>query len=114
MKFILLKLYENKKRDANLKLGINRFDTKQKIIVLSLLVLMIISTVLIIPIMFPVLDVGEALVVGDASLLPSRIVVKRPDPEPNSSTVKFWDEWAKKSTTEMISLSNIVLKGVVI
>lgn len=52
MKFILLKLYENKKRDANLKLGINRFDTKQKIIVLSLLVLMIISTVLIIPIMF--------------------------------------------------------------
>lgn len=53
--------------------------------------------------LLPVLDVGEALVVGDASLLPSRIVVKRPDPEPNSSTVKFWDEWAKESTTEMIS-----------
>lgn len=53
--------------------------------------------------LLPVLDVGEALVVGDASLLPSRIVVKRHDPEPNSSTVKFWDEWAKESTTEMIS-----------
>lgn len=53
--------------------------------------------------LLPVLDVGEALVVGDASLLPSRIVIKRPDPEPNSSTVKFWDEWAKESTTEMIS-----------
>ena len=47
--------------------------------------------------LLPVLDVGEALVVGDASLLPSRILVKRPDPEPNSSTIKFWDEWSKES-----------------
>lgn len=52
MKYLLLKLYENKKRDANLKLGINRFNTKQKIIVLSLFALMIISAVLIIPIIF--------------------------------------------------------------
>lgn len=52
MKYLLLKLYENKKRDANLKLGINRFNTKQKIIVLSVFALMIISDVLIIPIMF--------------------------------------------------------------
>lgn len=52
MKYLLLKLYENKKRDANLKLGINRFNTKQKIIVLSVFALMIISAVLIIPIMF--------------------------------------------------------------
>lgn len=46
----------------------------------------------------PILDVGEAIVVGDASLLPSRILIKRPDPEPNSSTVKFWDEWSKELT----------------
>ena len=50
----------------------------------------------------PVLDVGEALVVGDASLLPSRILVKRPDPEPNSSTIKFWDEWSKESVNNLI------------
>lgn len=46
----------------------------------------------------PILDVGEAIVVGDASLLPSRILIKRLDPEPNSSTVKFWDEWSKELT----------------
>ena len=52
--------------------------------------------------LLPVLDVGEALVVGDASLLPSRILIKRPDPEPNSSTVKFWDEWSKEKTENLI------------
>lgn len=52
--------------------------------------------------LLPVLDVGEALVVGDASLLPSRILVKRPDPEPNSSTIKFWDEWSKESVNNLI------------
>lgn len=52
--------------------------------------------------LLPVLDVGEALVVGDASLLPSRILVKCPDPEPNSSTIKFWDEWSKESVDNLI------------
>ena len=55
----------------------------------------------------PILDVGEALVVGDACLLPSRIIIKRPDPEPNSSTVGFWDEWSKE-TTDATVVSNAV------
>lgn len=55
----------------------------------------------------PILDVGEALVVGDACLLPSRIIIKRPNPEPNSSTVRFWDEWSKETTDEKI-VSNAV------
>ena len=50
----------------------------------------------------PILDVGEALVVGDACLLPSRIIIKRPNPEPNSSTVRFWDEWSKEKTDEKV------------
>jgi hypothetical protein len=41
----------------------------------------------------PTLDTGEALVVGDASLLPSRIRIDKPIHEPNSGTVDFWDEW---------------------
>lgn len=41
----------------------------------------------------PTLDTGEALVVGDASLLPSRIRVDKPINKPNSGTVNFWDEW---------------------
>lgn len=44
----------------------------------------------------PTLDTGEALVVGDASLLPSRIRVDEPHNKPNSGTVNFWDEWQKK------------------
>lgn len=53
--------------------------------------------------LLPVLDVGEALVVGDASLLPSRIIVNMPDPEPNSSTINFWSEWSKESTTNTLN-----------
>ncbi|WP_303747525.1 ATP-binding protein [Stenotrophomonas pigmentata] len=41
----------------------------------------------------PTLDTGEALVVGDASLLPSRIRIDEPENKPNSGTVNFWDEW---------------------
>lgn len=51
--------------------------------------------------MLPILDVGEGLVVGDASLLPSRVILDKPKIQPNSSTVDFWDKWSedKKSTT---------------
>lgn len=55
----------------------------------------------------PILDVGEALVVGDACLLPSRIIIKRPNPEPNSSTVKFWDEWSKETTDAAVVSSAV-------
>jgi len=41
----------------------------------------------------PTLDVGEALVVGDASLLPSRIRIDEPINKPNSGTIEFWQEW---------------------
>ena len=40
----------------------------------------------------PTLDTGEALVVGDASLLPSRIRIDEPKNKPNSGTVNFWDK----------------------
>ena len=43
----------------------------------------------------PTLDTGEALVVGDASLLPSRIRIDEPKNKPNSGTVNLWDEWQK-------------------
>ena len=41
----------------------------------------------------PTRATGEALVVGDASLLPSRIRIDEPLNKPNSGTVNFWDEW---------------------
>ena len=53
--------------------------------------------------LLPVLDVGEALVVGDASLLPTRIRISEPTLKPDSQTVSFWDNWNEenpKSQTE--------------
>ncbi|MDY6949130.1 MAG: ATP-binding protein [Pseudomonadota bacterium] len=48
--------------------------------------------------LLPVLDVGEALVVGDASLLPTRIRIAEPENKPDSQTVAFWDEWNSQET----------------
>lgn len=53
--------------------------------------------------MLPILDVGECLIVGDASLLPTRVVVDEPSVHPNSATINFWDEWNKKKTANGIA-----------
>ncbi len=42
----------------------------------------------------PILDIGEALVVGDAVLLPSRMRISPPSEKPLSATIDFWDEWS--------------------
>lgn len=55
--------------------------------------------------LLPILDVGEALVVGDASLLPSRININRPNPEPNSATIGFWSEWSKENTDNSLDVA---------
>lgn len=52
--------------------------------------------------LLPVLDTGEAIVVGDACLLPSRIRISEPANQPASGTVDFWDEWAKDSVTDVV------------
>jgi len=43
----------------------------------------------------PTLDVGEAVVVGDATLLPTRIKMSKPKHEPRSATIPFWTRWNK-------------------
>jgi uncharacterized protein len=53
--------------------------------------------------LLPVLDTGEALVVGDASLLPSRIRLEEPTHKPNSGTVNFWDRWASAEAPESLA-----------
>jgi DNA helicase HerA-like ATPase len=52
--------------------------------------------------LLPILDVGEALVVGDASLLPSRVIIDKPEIKPRSATVNFWDEWSIKKDVKGI------------
>ena len=58
--------------------------------------------------LLPILDTGEALVVGDASLLPSRIRIAEPSSHPNSGTVDFWDKW---STREAIGAIPAAVDG---
>jgi DNA helicase HerA-like ATPase len=52
--------------------------------------------------LLPILDTGEALVVGDACLLPSRIRISEPHYKPDSGTVNFWDEWCSSEASEAV------------
>lgn len=53
----------------------------------------------------PTLGVGEAIVVGDSCLLPSRIKIQKPEYQPNSGSVKFWDEWSKAEKQQNLALA---------
>lgn len=44
----------------------------------------------------PILDVGEAIALGDSILLPNRIRISEPLIKPKSDTKKFWKEWNEK------------------
>jgi DNA helicase HerA-like ATPase len=44
----------------------------------------------------PLLDTGEAVLLGDAVLLPSRIKMDVPALKPSSATRDFWTEWGSK------------------
>ena len=50
----------------------------------------------------PMLDIGEAVVVGDAVLLPTRVKLHEPTYKPTSATINFWDEWNKKDAQSEI------------
>ena len=46
----------------------------------------------------PIMYVGEAMVVGDSVLLPSRIKIDPPTEEPLSATIDFWSRWQEDVT----------------
>ncbi|EPP5808460.1 ATP-binding protein [Vibrio vulnificus] len=46
----------------------------------------------------PIMDVGEAMVVGDSVLLPSRIKIDPPAEKPLSATIDFWSRWQEDVT----------------
>ena len=48
----------------------------------------------------PLLDVGEALLLGDALLLPTRVKVDPPEIRPASATRAFWNDWATNASSE--------------
>ena len=55
----------------------------------------------------PLLDLGEALLLGDSILLPTRIKLAKPQIAPESATRQFWSDWAKK-TPEQNAVSRAV------
>jgi uncharacterized protein len=48
----------------------------------------------------PLLDVGEALLLGDALLLPTRVKLDPPVIQPSSATRAFWNDWASQASSE--------------
>ncbi|WP_313265383.1 ATP-binding protein [Sphingobacterium sp.] len=58
----------------------------------------------------PILDIGEALIVGDASLLPTRVLISEPIIKPDSATIKFWKEWSNKDSKQDIKNAVIGLR----
>ena len=44
----------------------------------------------------PLLDLGEALLLGDSILLPTRIKLHKPTIAPESATRQFWSDWANQ------------------
>lgn len=57
--------------------------------------------------LLPVLDVGEAVVVGDASLLPARVRITEPRNKPDSRTIEFWTRWSAAGTGDL----QVILNG---
>lgn len=53
----------------------------------------------------PIMDVGEAMVVGDSVLLPSRIKVDPPTEKPLSATIDFWSCWQEKINNEDFTIA---------
>jgi hypothetical protein len=53
----------------------------------------------------PTLDIGEAVVVGDSVLLPTRIMLMEPTCKPRSATIPFWDRWSTAKSPSDITLA---------
>jgi hypothetical protein len=58
----------------------------------------------------PILDVGECIVVGDASILPTKIKIDAPKLRPNSATIDFWDAWSGSSGTNNLAKAITALR----
>jgi len=51
----------------------------------------------------PSLKVGEALILGDAISMPLRVQIDYPNPEPDSSDIRFYEKWKQSDTKTKIA-----------
>ncbi len=56
------------------------------------------------------LDIAEAIIVGDSTLLPSRVKIDEPTIRPSSQTVPFWSIWGKDDISQNLgeAISNMI------
>lgn len=56
------------------------------------------------------LDIAEAIIVGDSTLLPSRVKIDEPTIKPSSQTVPFWSIWGKDDFSQNLAeaISNMI------
>ena len=56
------------------------------------------------------LDIAEAIIVGDSTLLPSRVKIDEPTIKPSSQTVPFWSTWGKEDFSQNLgeAISNMI------
>jgi DNA helicase HerA-like ATPase len=55
----------------------------------------------------PFLDVGEAVVLGDSLLLPTRLKLDPPTVPPASATRDFWNDWATQPSSEQAIVDGV-------
>lgn len=55
----------------------------------------------------PLLDIGEALLLGDAVVLPTRVKLDAPTIRPSSATKPFWTEWQLKPSEDSAIASGV-------
>jgi len=55
----------------------------------------------------PLLDVGEAILLGDALLLPTRVKLDPPAIEPASATRSFWNDWSSQPSSDQAILDGV-------
>lgn len=62
--------------------------------------------------MIPNLDVGECVVVGDAIMLSSKIILDKPQEKPKSATIDFGNRWydGKKTVFDIDTVTLNLIK----
>lgn len=49
----------------------------------------------------PLLELGEAIIIGDSIILPNKIKLDEPSLKPDSNTIAFWDDWDTRKLTQI-------------
>ncbi len=104
MEYLIMKLYEQRKNEEKLKIGLNRFSKKQKIIAIVLLVVMVLTTFASFILMFAYQNSPYYLIMLSISILSMIVLLIIDNYERKTKINVHIDEYKKKITL----LNNII------